>query len=512
MKIERTKNATRNIIFGILLKLYQIILPFIIRTAMIYIIGIECLGLSSLFASVLQVLNLAELGVGSAMVFSMYKPIALDDKITICALMRLYKIYYLVIGFVVLIGGIIFSPFLPHLISGTVPPNINLYIVYFLTLLSTVFSYWFFAYKSALLTAFQRVDIISKVTLVTMTLQYGTQIFVLWAFKNYYYFLITALVTQVLTNIITAIVATRMFPNYKPIGKLQKENIKAINKRIFDLFMAKLGGTITNSADAIIISSFIGLQMLAVYNNYFYIMSSVFGCLSIVFSACLAGIGNSLIVDSKEKIYADFKKFSFLISWCINIFTALFLCLYQPFMEIWVGKELMLDGGAVVLLCVYFYVYELAMIWSTYKDAGGIWHHDRFRPLIGALVNLFLNILMVTSIGIYGIVLSTIISCVFVNIPWLLHNLFKHLLNTSMKEYLVDIISYLLATILSAVGSYLLCTLFPFGNGMLGLLVRASICFIFSNIVFIFLFHKKSEFSYCTLMVRNLLNKFSAKG
>ena len=168
MKIERAKNATRNVVFGFLLKIYTLIFPFIMRTAMIYWMGVEYLGLNSLFTSILQVLNLAELGVGSAMVFSMYKPIAADDDEEICALMKLYKIYYRVIGCVVLGVGLVLLPFLDKLISGEVPNDINIYILYLLNLGATVLTYWLFAYRNSLFQAYQREDIISKVSICTI--------------------------------------------------------------------------------------------------------------------------------------------------------------------------------------------------------------------------------------------------------------------------------------------------------------------------------------------------------
>ena len=125
-KIERTKNATRNIIFGVILRAYQIIVPFLMRTAMIYLMGVQYLGLNSLFTSVLQVLNLAELGVGSAMIYSMYRPIAEDDNTTICALMKLYRTYYRLIGLIIAVVGCILTPFIPKLISGDIPQGINI--------------------------------------------------------------------------------------------------------------------------------------------------------------------------------------------------------------------------------------------------------------------------------------------------------------------------------------------------------------------------------------------------
>lgn len=163
-KIERTKNATRNIIFGVILKVYQILVPFLMRTAMIYLMGVQYLGLNSLFASVLQVLNLAELGVGSAMIYSMYKPIAEDNNTAICALMKLYRTYYRIIGFIIAAVGLALTPFIPKLISGDVPQGINIYVLYLLNLGATVLSYWLFAYKNSILQAHQRVDVVSKVT------------------------------------------------------------------------------------------------------------------------------------------------------------------------------------------------------------------------------------------------------------------------------------------------------------------------------------------------------------
>lgn len=146
MKFDRTKNASRNIFFGLIQRIYQIIVPFIMRTAMIYLLGVEYLGLDSLFTSILSVLNLAELGVGTAMVYNMYRPIAEDDRPTICALMRLYMIYYRIIGGIILVGGLILCPFVPNLISGSIPSELNIYILFLLNLSATVLSYWLFAY------------------------------------------------------------------------------------------------------------------------------------------------------------------------------------------------------------------------------------------------------------------------------------------------------------------------------------------------------------------------------
>ena len=213
MKINRTENAVRNILFGGILRVYQIVIPFVMRTVMIYCMGVQYLGLNSLFTSILQVLNLAELGVGSAMVYSMYKPIAEDDTDTICALMGLYRTYYQCIGLIIAVIGVGLTPFIPKLIKSDLPVGINIYALYLLNLSATVLSYWLFAYKNSLLQAHQRIDVTSKVTLITNTFQYVVQIFVLAVLKNYYIFVVVMLLTQAMTNIITSIVVTKMYPN-----------------------------------------------------------------------------------------------------------------------------------------------------------------------------------------------------------------------------------------------------------------------------------------------------------
>ncbi len=494
MKIERTKNVSRNMFFGSILKIYQLLVSFVMRTAMIYFLGVQYLGLNSLFSSVLQVLNLAELGVGSAMVYSMYKPIADDDTDTICALMRLYKIYYRIIGLVVCVAGLILLPFIPYLIKGEVPPDINVYILYVLNLGATVLSYWLFAYKNSILQAHQRTDMISKVMLVTETVKYILQFVILAIFHNYYLFVIVLLLSQVLTNIFTAFVANRMYPQYQAKGKLPREEIQQINRRIRDLFTSKIGAVIVNSADTIVISAFLGLNVLAVYQNYFYVITAVIGMITIIFASVTAGIGNSIVVETKEKNFNDLRKFTFIIAWIAGICTSCFLCLFQPFMRLWVGKDLLLDYSIVICLGIYFFIYELNQLLNTYKDAAGIWHEDRFRPLVTALTNLTLNLISVQFIGLYGVVLSTVLSMLFVGMPWLLHNLFTTLFDKKyLVPYLKKLVRYVIVVFISCVITFPVCSLFHLPDILL-IVVRLACCCIIPNIIFFLAYRNMEEF------------------
>ena len=231
-------------VFGTVSKIYNLAIPFVMRTLLIYTLGMAYTGLNSLFTSILSVLNLAELGVGAAMTFSMYKPIAEDDTATVCALMRLYKIYYRVIGLVILVAGTAITPALPFFIKKDVPADINIYILYAINLLTTVLSYWLFAYKNCILYAHQRNDIGDKIGLVINTVKYGLQAVVLVAFKNYYAYIIVALLLGVVSNLVTAIVADRLYPQYKAKGKLPKEQLALVefglraHKYTFELIKA----------------------------------------------------------------------------------------------------------------------------------------------------------------------------------------------------------------------------------------------------------------------------------
>lgn len=494
MKIERTKNAVKNVAFGLITKVCQVIIPFMMRTAMIRFMGISYLGLNSLFTSVLQVLNLAELGVGSAMIYSMYRPIAEDDQRKICALMCLYRKYYHIIGLVIALAGLSMTPFIPGLISSDVPEGINIYALYLLNLAVTVLSYWLYAYESSVLYAYQRTDVISKVALITSSVQYLLQFLVLWLFHNYYLYILMMLGIQIATNIFTAAAARRLYPACVPQGKLDRASVKEINGRIRDLFTSKIGSVVVNSVDTIVISAFLGLATLAVYQNYYFILSSVSGFVAIIFNACTAGIGNSIVLESGEKNFNDLKKFTFLTAWIAGFCSVCLLCLFQPFMRIWVGEALELPDRAVVCLSIYFFVFEMNHLLNTYKDAGGIWRKDRFRPLVTAMANLGMNLVMVQFWGIYGVILSTVLSMLLVGMPWLLHNLFSILFEQShLKVYLKTLLFYGMISIVACSVTAAACGFIRLGDWgtFLG---RMLVCFVAPNIIFYIAYRKTEEF------------------
>ena len=309
--VSRTKNAKRNIISGLINRTIHLVFPFIIRSVVIQTLGAEYLGLGSLFTSILQVLNLAEMGFSSAIVYNMYKPVADKDAKTICALMNLYKKIYRIIGLVVLLIGFGIMPFLHNFIGGSVPDGVNIYVLYLIFLFNTVSTYFLFAYKSALVNAHQRNDIISNVGTATSLLQFIVQIIVLLVLKNYYVYIIVQCITLILNNIFVAITVKRMYPKYICAGEVPKEQKKDIRKRVTGLMVQRVCATTRNSLDSIFISSMVGLTAVAIYSNYYTIMIAIIGVMGILSSSITASVGNSIVTESVRKNYNDMNKFNY---------------------------------------------------------------------------------------------------------------------------------------------------------------------------------------------------------
>lgn len=505
MKIERTKNATRNIMFNGMSQMMNMLVPFIMRSIILNFLGMEYLGLGGLFRSILSILNLAELGVGSTMVFSMYKPIAEDDKDTICALMKLYRKFYRIIGLVILTIGLILTPFLPNLISGEVTADVNLYVLYFMNLGSTVLSYWLFAYKNCLLSAHQRGDIASKVTMLVHLAEYLLKILVLILFRNYYVYLVIQILSQVTSNIFVALRVNKLYPYYSPSGELPKEKVRSIATRVRDLFTSNFSYVVSNSADTLVISSFLGIVVLAVYQNYYFIISSLKTMIEVIVGACIAGIGNSLVTESAEKNYKDFKKMTILFGWLMSVAGSMLLCMYQPFMHIWMGEENMLEFGYVICFVIYFYSIGMNKLTSMFKDAAGIWKIDKWRPLTAALVNLALNLATVNWIGLYGVLLSTVISIVFIQIPWIFHNLFKAVFpHEHLWEYVRIFSGIVVIEFICCVMSWFTCSFINLGVWPT-LIINAVISFVIPNIIFFAIFGRNEMFKESVTQIKRVL-------
>ena len=509
--MERTKNTIRNMIWEALNRIIAILLPFIIRTVLIQKLGIEYLGLNSLFSSVLQILNITELGFSSAIVYSMYKPIANKDTKTVNALMNLYKKIYRIIGLIILVVGLALMPFLDKIISGDVPDNINIITLYLIYLGNTVISYWMFAYKTVLLNVHQRKDIVSKISSILSLLQSALQIIILIFLQNYYIYVLVLPIITILQNILSAVIATKKYPEYVCEGKVSKEAKKDIWNRVSGLMVVKVSTTTRNSLDSIFLSMFLGLNILAMYNNYYTIMNAVIGVMTIITGSMLAGVGNSIAVETPEKNYSDLKKFDFIYmliaGWC----TICLLCLYQPFMKIWMGEQNLLDMFVVILLCLYFYLLKMGDIKSMYLDGAGLWHKIRVKAIFEALSNIVLNYFLGKFFGIYGIVLATIITIFIYSIIYSTKILFKnYFINIKVSDYFLYQFKYFIVTAIVAALTYLICSLIN-TNDILTLVLRAIICVVVPTVLYFIVYRKTKEFENAKVMVKNMIKNIGLK-
>ena len=510
--MTRTENATRNIFFGFLYKLEATIVPFITRTILIYFIGEQYVGLGSLFTSILSFFSLAELGIGNALVFSMYKPIAEKDNETLGALLNFYRKIYRIIGLVIIGVGLLLIPLLPLIIkdysSFEASTNVNILVLYLVYLLNSSMSYLLFGYKQSLLMAHQRNDIISKRSAIIQLIMNVIQITVICIFRNYYIYIIFLPLATIATNITNHIITNRMYPDVKCEGNISKEQSDSITKKTIALFGTKANSIVLHASDNIVISMFLGVTMVGIFGNYYYIMNAIVGVMTIIYSSLTAGLGNSLLNHDKEKIYNDFNILTFLNNWLITICSCCFICLYQPFVYIWVGEELMLTNEFVILLVIYFYIYQSRRIVLTYKDAGGIWWEDRFRPYIVCAINLILNVVLVQFIGIYGIVISTIVSMI-VSIPIENSTIFKNIFDKSALEYYGSQVVNLIVVILSCIATFAATFWLP--QGIVFIFVRLIICLLVSNLILFIMFSKNKYFIQSIELVKTRILKIDSE-
>ena len=506
MSFNRTENFKRNVIYGMLNRIISIVFPFITRTMIIKFLGEEYLGINSLYASILQILNLAELGFSAAIVAFMYKPIAENDNTKVSALLNLYRKMYRIIGLSVLIIGICLMPFLKNLINGTYPNDINIYFLFFLYLLNTSASYLLFAYKKAILNAHQRMDLAEKVAGSVKLFISVVQIIVIYYIKDITVYVFTNVVCTIMENIICSLIVDKNFPQYKTKAKVDKETYKKVYQNVGALTIHKIGSTISISLDTVFISMFLGLTTVAIYGNYIYIISAITVFLTLIYGSITAGVGNSIAVESKNKNYEDFKKFFFLNTWLVGWCAICLLCLFQPFIVMWMGEALKFEMHVVVLLVLQFYITLIRKVVLTYKDAAGIWRADKFKPLVGCIINLVLNIFLVRMIGVEGVVISTIISYFFIELPWETHVLFKEYFKQKEFYYYFQMGKLTLGIFSVALVTYIICAKIP-TYGLSWFILRMIVCLIIPNLLFIIIYKRTEEFEQAKLILNRIFGR-----
>jgi len=431
MKLDFKKNVKRNMVANAASSGIRLLFPFLNRTLFLWLLGPAYLGLNGLFSSILGVLMLVELGFGTAVVCSMYKPVADDDRELLCAYLKFYRSVYRWVGAAIFFGGLALLPFLDRLVHGNVPPDIDLHVLYVIHLVNTAASYFLFAYRGVVLGAHHRNDVITNIRTGVSVAQYVAVFLILLVTRNYYHYILATVVFTVVQNVLLVKASRRLFPDIEPRGELPKDIRRKVVSDVKSIFMHKVGGVITNSTDNLVISAFLGLVAVAAYGNYYYVVTSVSGLVAVVYSSMTGGFGNKIYTESKEENFRLFMRMNRLSMVVVVFCAALMAALYQPFMVVWVkgDPELMRHALTPVLMALYFYIMQSRQVLLAFKSAASLWKQDRWKPIVAGAVNLATNILFVIFLPdaykLDGVIFSTIIGFVFIQIPWESHVVFS---------------------------------------------------------------------------------------
>ena len=484
----RRTNVKRGIIFGVINNVLRLVLPFISRTIMLYIMGVAYLGLGGLFTSVLNVLSISELGLGAAISYLLYRPVAENDTNKVCAILSFARKSFRYVGIFILGSGLILLPFIRYLIKGDVPNDINVYLLYIIFLINSVVSYFLFSYKRVLLSAVQRYDLETIIASVTLIATYLIQILVLLLFANYYLYAIVFVFTSIVNNILCQYVTRRKFPEYVCRGEIGESEKNEIWKTIKGVFLSKLGSTVYLSVGNIVISSIFGLVLLGQYSNYYYVSSCLGAFFAVINNSLRPSLGNYMITETKEDTFDKLKKITYAYGWAGALCTCCMLSLFQDFIEIWAGKVNLFTFHFAIVMTLSFYATRLMAVPSVFVEASGLWHESRYVYIIAAIANIVLSILLSLTMGIVGVVYSTLITSVFICLSGYVFVLFKYFFKN--RQQLVSYICrFTCDTILqlTAITSVVfICNMFK-GESVIMLIIKGFASFILFSICYLIL-------------------------
>lgn len=464
MANTRTKNVALIAGFSFFKQVLNLITQFISRSIFIYTLGAEYLGLNGLFSNILSLLALTELGIGSAISFYLYKPIADKNTERIKSLMSFYRICYRIIGLTMLGIGMVIMPLLPKIVKFDQDLPVNLYLVYFLYLLNTVATYLVLAYKQALPMANQEQYKIEKIGIFFVVVNCLIDILVLIFFRNYVLYLVFKLILVVIKNIITSIKIDKEYPylTEPSYEKIRKDEVRKFLVSLKDVAMFRVGSTLYNCTDNIIISKILGTVVVGYYSNYFMIISAVETFIGIAVKSFTAGIGNLVVEerDDKKKQFDYFLQIDLLVYIFVSLSTVLLFQLLNSFIKIWVGgvdNSYILSQSVVLYLCISYFLNGSTQIMNTFREASGNFKIGMFFQNLGGVVNIVLSVVLGNIWGLEGIFVSTVICKGFVSLFPFMIKISKIVFEEKYFTIVFHYLRKLLATVTAMGLSWIVC-------------------------------------------------------
>lgn len=511
---SRLKNSMRNSVFGVIGLLASLIVSFATKAVFIRLLGAEYNGVNGLFTNILLVLSLAELGFASSIAYALYQPLKEKDEAAIAALMNYFAKIYRIIAVVVACAGACCIPFLQYLIAedlSSLPFTLNQLRSYFaMFLINTVLSY-LLAYKRTIVTADQNNYIISAVDYscnITLNL---LQIALLLVTHNYYAYLGIMIAKTFLNNLIIHIIATKKYPF---LSKYKKEHIglaqkKLILRNVKAMFLHKIGAVAINSTTTILISAFVGVIDAGIYSNYILVWSQVNSFVVMIFTAVTASVGNLCVNESKELQYTVFKRIQYLADFFAVFCFVCMVCLFNPFIEIWIGEGMSFSMPIVIMISLNAFVSFIRKAVLTFRDAMGLFAMDWYKPIIEAVAGISLAIGFSYLWGTFGILFGNILPIICSSMVIENYILFKYGFGKGFLRQIAETMMMACFAGVLAAGVYYLTTMIP--NGVGWFVLKLIVCVALSAGSFFLATCRMPEFKYYANLAKRILAKYFRK-
>ena len=493
----RVQFAAKNIAFGYIGNITSTVLGFVLRTVFIQRLDETLLGVNGLYTGVLTMLSLAELGIGTALNYSLYAPVANNDLEKIKSYMLFYKKAYLAIAGVVAGIGIILIPFLKFFIKDPGDYGMQELTIYYLIFLFNTVSTYFVAYKDSLVNAQQKNYIQTNVLTLTKLATTISQIIVLLVTANFLFYLLAAATVELIQKIYVNQYLNRLYPYLrdKNVKPLEKEETQAVKEKTKALVCHKVGDVARLQTDSLIISSFIQVSLVGMVDNYTMVINSISGFVNIIFNSVISSFGNLIATESQEKQYEMFSIYRFAANWVYGLSAVGFYVLLTPLVYLWLGEKWLLGNGIIALILIDFYFKGDRIVLSNFKTAAGVFEEDKYLALIQGVVNLVISIGLVQAIGLSGIYIGTIISGLIANVtkPFIIYRVCfgrgagEYFWDTAKK---LSVLAVTLAIVLFA-SKFLLQQI-----TMISFVLTGVMIVLVYNVLFLICFGRTKEFGY----------------
>lgn len=508
----RLKNAIINAFVGIMSYVILMISNFITRAFFVKILGLELVGIESLFKQIISMLAVAELGIGTGLVYKLYKPIIDKDNHKIKQILNFYKQAYKIIALLIAILGVVLCFFVHFLIKEEYSP-VYLGFIFLLFVIDVLASY-LYANRKALLIADQKNYLINMNDAAIQFFTMIAQVILLILTKSFVVYIIVKIICRIVGAIFISKKFERLYPeiaNLDEKGSIDGEERKELLKNVKAMLCHKIGAFSVTSSASIFITYFVSAVANGIYANYTLITTTVTHLITQLFNGVTASFGNYINSESKEQIRSKFNILYFLNYIIYSFCTVSIFILIEPFIKLWIGKESIFGITTLILIIIYFYIFGMRRVILMSKDSAGLFKEDSKWALAEAAINIVLAIILAQLMGVNGVILANIMSMLLIPIWTQPRIVYKKILESPVLDYYKRYICYMLSTILIIGITYFLTIGLQFENLLIELIAKACVCIIVPNLLNIALYHRTSEYHALKTILLELLKQIKQK-